>query len=198
MVRRKEEAVFFTIEGFGAAAMMLLTVILVLGATTVYTSGDSHLYDMRYTQAGNDIMRVMDTPKNLTGSLQPGQSDLETMIGATNAAGFNNTFMNYLNNPKVIVTATTFGQNALQMRVNVSYGYNGAFQWDYYRLYNTSYATVLAGQVPDIRMTHWVYLATIPSRSNLQMVPGGSLAYTRMSSTNFPQPVLVEVNLWKA
>ena len=70
------EAQLYTMEGIAAGLIMLLTTYLVLGSTVVYTPGDTHITDMQLEQVGSDILRVMDTPLNLTNSLQPGQSSL--------------------------------------------------------------------------------------------------------------------------
>ena len=66
-----EGAQLYTMEGIAAGLIMLLTTYLVLGSTSVYTPGDTHITDMQLEQVGSDILRVMDTPRELTGSLQP-------------------------------------------------------------------------------------------------------------------------------
>jgi len=52
----------YTIEGVAAGLIMLLTAFLVVGATTVYTPGDTHINDMQMEQFGNDLLLTMDTP----------------------------------------------------------------------------------------------------------------------------------------
>ncbi len=56
----------FTIEGVAASMIMLFTTYLVLGATTVYTPGDSHISDMQLEQIGSDALNMMNTPSNCT------------------------------------------------------------------------------------------------------------------------------------
>ena len=59
----------YTIEGIAAGMIMLFTTYLVLGATTVYTPGDSHISDMQLEQTGTDALMMMNTPANgTTGS----------------------------------------------------------------------------------------------------------------------------------
>jgi hypothetical protein len=52
----------YTIEGVAAGLIMLLTAFIVVGATTVYTPGDTHINDMQMEQFGNDLLLAMDTP----------------------------------------------------------------------------------------------------------------------------------------
>ena len=60
----------YTIEGIAAGMIMLFTTYLVLGATSVYTPGDSHISDMQLEQTGTDALRMMNTPVNGTTESQ--------------------------------------------------------------------------------------------------------------------------------
>jgi hypothetical protein len=43
---KNEGGQLYTIEGFAAALIMLMTAYLVVNATSVYTAGDTHINDM--------------------------------------------------------------------------------------------------------------------------------------------------------
>ena len=55
-------AQLYTIEGFAAALIMVITAFLVLNATSVYTAGDTHINDMQLEALGTDALKMMDTP----------------------------------------------------------------------------------------------------------------------------------------
>jgi hypothetical protein len=99
----REDAQLYTMEGIAAGLIMLLTTYLVLGSTSVYTPGDTHITDMQLEQVGSDILRVMDTPRILTGSLQANRTDLELLVNTTNSAEFYRSFTNdYLCNSNMV------------------------------------------------------------------------------------------------
>jgi len=54
----------YTIEGFAAALIMIMTAYLVVNATSVYTSGDTHISDMQLEALGSDALTMMATPTN--------------------------------------------------------------------------------------------------------------------------------------
>ena len=54
----------YTIEGFAAALIMLMTAYLVVNATSVYTAGDTHISDMQLEALGSDALTMMGTPTN--------------------------------------------------------------------------------------------------------------------------------------
>jgi hypothetical protein len=51
----------YTIEGFAAALIMILTAYMVVNATSVYTAGDTHISDMQLEALGTDALIAMDT-----------------------------------------------------------------------------------------------------------------------------------------
>ena len=87
-------AQLYTIEGFAAALIMVITAFLVLNATSVYTAGDTHINDMQLEALGTDALKMMDTP---VSSADP--SPLQAIIEETpvNGTKFNTMFMNYTN-----------------------------------------------------------------------------------------------------
>lgn len=84
----------YTIEGVSAGVIMLLTAYIVLGATSIYTPGDTHISDMQLEQLGSDALRMMNTPVNGTIAKSP----LQSMIEADDGAGFKTMFLDYCNN----------------------------------------------------------------------------------------------------
>jgi hypothetical protein len=180
----KEGAQLYTMEGIAAGLIMLLTTYLVLGSTSVYTPGDTHITDMQLEQVGSDILRVMDTPLNLTNSLAPNnRTDLELMVSTTNRAEFNKEFMNrYLCNPNSVAKEISVMCNDIQINASIWYMSNSNSLGSYL-LYNPTSGSY-TGIGPGIRVTHWV----------LSNVTSGRPSDMRTE----PQELLVEVLIWKA
>src|SRR5512139_3253005 len=90
-----DDAQLYTIEGFAAALIIVITAFLVLNATSVYTAGDTHINDMQLEALGTDALKMMDTPAS-SAVPSPLQGIIEsTPIGSLNAT-FNTMFMNYV------------------------------------------------------------------------------------------------------
>jgi hypothetical protein len=179
----KDGAQLYTMEGIAAGLIMLLTTYLVLGSTSVYTPGDTHITDMQLEQVGSDILRVMDTPLNLTGSLQLNRTDLELIVNSTNGNKFYGDFVqNYLCNPNVVAEKILVGCSDLRINASVWY-VNSSGTLGSYLLPNPA-AGPYIGSGPGVRVTHWIH-------TNAK--PGGGPAEMRSE----PQVVLVEVVLWK-
>ena len=178
----KGEAQLYTMEGIAAGLIMLLTTYLVLGSTSVYTPGDTHITDMQLEQVGSDILRVMDTPMSLTGSLQPNRTDLELMVNTTNGTAFGNEFVNtYLCNPEAVAQGIAVGCPYIQ--INTSIWYVGTSNLTEYYFLNGSYL----GIGPGVRVTHWIHTNYRP----------GPPASVPPDMRNEPQEVLVEVLMWR-
>ena len=126
-----EEGRLYTIEGVAAAILILVTVYIVLGTTTIYTPGDSHINDLQLEQVGNDALAMMDTPAQydetalsdptLVGAYKANQSSLENYImnpTPANLTKFNSTLTNFLNatnngpNDRLKYSATVWNPNA--------------------------------------------------------------------------------------
>jgi hypothetical protein len=54
----------YTIEGFAAGLIMVVTAYLVVNATSVYTAGDTHINDMQLEALGSDALKMMDVAPN--------------------------------------------------------------------------------------------------------------------------------------
>lgn len=105
-----DTAQLYTMEGIAAAFVILATVYLVAGTTSIYTPGDSHITDMQLEVLGNDVLLVMDTPVD-----ESSESDLVTYIEDWNTGGFQTRFESLLNDR----TAGT--DDTLQFAASVSY-----------------------------------------------------------------------------
>lgn len=174
----------YTIEGIAAGMIMLFTTYLVLGATTVYTPGDSHISDMQLEQTGTDALMMMNTPVNgTTGSqLQEIVDNLPVVNGAIAAAAnpydlttnpFNTMFPNYVNNK------TGNETDNLHYIASVTY----------YDISNRTTGSLLlaanrnlSGVEHPVRVTEWMIID--------KPVPGDVMLTE-------PRAVLVEVLLWR-
>jgi hypothetical protein len=164
----------YTIEGFAAALIMLFTVWIVVGTTSVYTPGDTHISDMQLEQLGTDVLSMMDTPDNATAS---GKSSMQAFIENKDGNGpalFNNMFLSYCNN------------RTDQSTDNLEYS-----AWIYYRKanetksYEFSNSRLLTRGDHPVRVTHWVQVDNrAPSTMPIDVE-------TRV------QVVLLEVLVWK-
>lgn len=85
----------YTIEGIAASVLIITSVYLMLSATTVFTPGETHIYDMQLEQLGNDVLAVMDTAK--TWSNPYPKSDLEIFIEKNESADFGDSFLSLAN-----------------------------------------------------------------------------------------------------
>lgn len=192
----KEGAQLYTMEGIAAGLIMLLTAYLVLGSTSVYTPGDTHITDMQLEQVGSDILRVMDTPRHLTGSLQPTRSDLELIVNATDANGvlndqglplhFSNFTSDYLCNGNAVAKDINMGCTGYQTNAFIWYQGNSLGS---YLLYSPSSSLLsLSRSEPGVRVTHWIHTGG---------PPGNTPNAENKSMSPEPQELLLEVVLWK-
>lgn len=165
-----DSAQLYTMEGIAAALIILVTAYLVVGTTSVYTPGDSHITDMQLEVLGNDVLTVMDTP--VSGSVT--ESNLTKYIDTWNYTGFNTEFGSLLN------TKTT-GTDSLQFSANVSYRVG-----DDIKTASFTQTQEMIGYEQAVRVTR---LVTISGK------PSGSPSDFR----NVPQQVvMVEVLIWRS
>ena len=87
----------YTIEGFAAGLIMIMTAYLVVNATSVYTAGDTHINDMQLEALGSDALRMMGTPVNVSMN-SVDTSPLRTIIENNDAGTFRTMFLNLTNN----------------------------------------------------------------------------------------------------
>jgi len=144
-----DDGQLYTIEGFAAGMIMLFTAYLVLGATSVYTPGDTHISDMQLEQLGTDALRMMNTPVNSTTD-SPLQNITETSVNnpADAKKTFNMTFLNYVNN-KTGSETDNLHYSAIVSYRNIT---DGNTTWSYPLASNRN----LTGGEHPVRVTEWV------------------------------------------
>jgi hypothetical protein len=178
----------YTIEGFAAALIMLITAYLVLNATSVYTAGDTHISDMQLEATGSDALTMMGTNASLH-TMSPLESTLEYVIVHPNSgpnATFRTMFLSLINNRSgVSMDATAYNMsNSTMDYIQFTANYTC---WDMTtNTTNTnnpiSYSRNLTGGEHTVRATKWVIVN--------QDVCGNVNA-------NKPRAVLVEVLMWR-
>ena len=192
----RDGAQLYTMEGIAAGLIMLLTAYLVLGSTSVYTPGDTHITDMQLEQVGSDILKVMDTPMNLTPSLQSNRTDLELIVNRTSNASFYQEFTSgYLcrtTPPMPVAKEISIECSDIQVNASVWYVGQSGSLGNY--LLPSAVTGPYLGIGPGVRVTHWVHT---------DWRPGGTPLMTQQTANwndmrKEPQEVLVEVLLWKA
>lgn len=92
----KDAGQLYTIEGIAASVLILTSAYLMLSATTVFTPGETHIYDMQLEQLGNDVLAVMDTAETWLSDPYP-KSELEIYVENGDETGFGERFL-YLAN----------------------------------------------------------------------------------------------------
>jgi len=161
----------YTIEGFAAALIMIITAYLVVNATSIYTAGDTHISDMQLEALGTDALMAMGTNES-----QLSMSPLRTIIEGTPVGNNNATFganFSYLINNR-----GNSDPDHIQYIANYSYrniadnSVNSAF---------INASRNLSGGEHAVRATKWVVV-------NKQL-PGDSVVQNRT--------VLVEVLMWR-
>ena len=170
-----DRAQLYTIEGFAAALIMIITTFLVLNATSVYTAGDTHITDMQLEALGTDALKMMDTPVS-SAVPSPLQGIIESTPAGSLNSSFKTMFMNYTNVSSagpihdIQFTAEYTCRNISSNNVTS---------------YPLSYSRNLTGGEHTVRATKWVLL----NKNNFcgigAVVPPPSRA------------VLVEVLLWR-
>jgi hypothetical protein len=176
----------YTIEGFAAAILMIVTAWIVLGTTSVYTPGDTHISDMQLEQLGTDVLLVMDTPAvtSMQGShIQLVKSPLQTFIENKDGNGpvlFNNMFLAYCNNK------TDGSTDNIQYMAWV-YNRHDADNETYSYVFNSSRQLTQGDHA--VRVTRWVLVDNSDLLNPAQ--PPSNVLDPRV------QEVLVEVLLWK-
>jgi hypothetical protein len=181
----RDEAQMYTIEGFAAVLIMLVTAYLILGTSQVYTPADSHITEMQLEQLGNDALVMMDTPAN-GSSMSPLQEMLQEMIAANAKPAFGTMFLSYLNQN----TGATHQINDLHYNATVYYRYVVGGR-DMLGSYNFGDSSTLNPNVNGdllpgdtaVKVSKWVRID--------QRISGV------LQSRNAEQLVLMEVLIWR-
>ena len=166
------EGQFYTMEGIAAAILMVITAYLVLGATSVYTPGDTHIIDMQLEQLGNDALKIMDTKNNMSVEAK---SDLERYIYENNSTGFSSAFNNLIN-------PNAEDSNPIQFRADVYYINNTGY------VNSTRFAEStqkFSGNENAVISSRWAFIEKSSTSLNTDY------------NTGRTQTVLIEVMLWR-
>jgi hypothetical protein len=170
----------YTIEGFAAGLIMIVTAYLVVNATSVYTAGDTHISDMQLEVLGSDALRMMGTPVNTSMNFND-TSPLRTILETNDADTFRTMFLNLTNNrtglPPDYINRTSSTMDYIQFNASVTCQDN-----DVTKTIPVSYSRNMTGGEHAVRATKWVMV-------NNKTVCG--------SSANRDRAVLVEVLLWR-
>ena len=170
---RDDGGQLYTIEGFAAGLIMVITAYLVVNATSVYTAGDTHINDMQLEALGSDALTIMGTPMNLT-EVNNGDSTLRTIL---QSGDMQNTFRT-----KFLGLVNTTGAGLKQdIQFNATYSCRknvaGTDSIEYHTI--SSSRNLMGGEHP-VRATKWVIVNT-----------------EVCGSVTVPRAVLVEVLLWR-
>ena len=163
----------YTIEGVAAGLIMLLTAFIVVGTTSVYTPGDTHIIDMQLEQMGSDALHMMNTPNTSAASAE---SALQSMIINNEKDRFRETFLSFCN--------TTAGGTTdnLQFSADIYYrDLDPMPEGSVYRVHFTESRNLTGGE-HAVRVTEWVN------------INGGGVPPPQ---DNRVQAVLVEVLVWR-
>jgi len=178
----------YTIEGFAAGLIMLMTAYLVVNATSVYTAGDTHISDMQLEALGSDALTMMGTNVSLL-TTSPLESTLEYVIDNPSSvpnATFKAVFLNLTNHR----TGKPIDYNKIDstmdyIHFNASYTCRDLTN-NNITSYPISYSRNLTGGEHTVRATKWV------------IVNKGSVTAPFCGSTTKQyRAVLVEVLLWR-
>ncbi|HPD75766.1 MAG TPA: hypothetical protein P5217_04480 [Methanoregulaceae archaeon] len=188
----------YTIEGIAAALIMIVTVWIVLGTTTMYTPGDTHISDMQLEQLGTDVLAMMDTP-NSTLENRNNTSNLQQMI-KNNYSAFSNPPGDYRKGPELFNTMFLSYANSMTNGRADHIQYSATV---YYRNATTPTGSYEFSKTHDIspgdhavRVTRWVLIDnTITGPTDYPSVipaPANNNILDRRW-----QEVLVEVLIWR-
>ena len=172
---KNSDGQLYTIEGFAAALIMVITAYLVMNATSVYTAGDTHISDMQLEALGTDALNVMDTNESLQ-STSPLTDIIDTTPVGTDNATFGAIFRNLINN------RTALGPDHIHYTANYSYR-DTTPPGDTVNSVFLNASRNLSGGEHAVRVTKWVVV-------NKQL-PGDSVVPAQNRA------VLVEVLMWR-
>jgi hypothetical protein len=170
----------YTIEGFAAGLIMLMTAYLVVNATSVYTAGDTHISDMQLEALGSDALRMMGTPMN-TSMNSIDTSPLRTIIETDDSNTFKTTFLNMTNNRTGIPMDYSKADSTMDyIQFNASYTCRNKTNNNITETIPFSDSRNMTGGEHTVRATKWVIV-----KKNI------------CGTTNVDRAVLVEVLLWR-
>jgi hypothetical protein len=178
---KNSDGQLYTIEGFAAALIMILTAYLVVNATSVYTAGDTHISDMQLETLGSDALTMMATPSNTTTYLS-NTSPLRTIIensGSVPDTTFRSMFLNLTNGGINSVDLNKVDSTMDYIQFSANYTCRDRTTNDIIS-YPLSYSRNLTGGEHTVKVTKFVIVNKPLCGTN-----------------NVDRAVLVEVLLWR-
>jgi hypothetical protein len=163
----------FTIEGVAAGLIMLLTAYIIVGTTSLYTPGDTHISDMQLEQTGRDALHMMNIPNN---SATSGESTLQRIIKNNDSTQFGQTFLWFCNNRT--------GGISDNFQFSADYYYRNNLTNAIKQVHMTESRKPTGGEHP-MRVTEWV---------QVDNSAGGSMPAAVEKRV---QVILVEVLVWR-
>jgi len=174
----------YTIEGFAAALIMIMTAYLVVNATSVYTAGDTHISDMQLEALGSDALTMMGTPTDTTMYLS-NTSPLKEIIITGDGEKFKTMFLNLTNNRFGAIDDNKVNSTMDYIQFNASYTCriqdNNLSINNTIKRFELSNSRNLSGGEHTVKSTKWV----IVNKPNF------------CGTNNVDRVVLVEVLLWR-
>jgi len=165
----------YTIEGVAAGLIMLMTAFIVVGTTSVYTPGDTHITDMQLEQMGSDALHMMNTPNSSAASAE---SALQSMIKNNDKDRFRETFLSFCN--------TTAGGTTDNLQYSTDVYYRDTLT-NSVNNYHFAESRNLTGGEHAVRVTEWVQVDN-------SILAGGNMP---AEVDKRVQAVLVEVLVWR-
>ncbi len=132
----------YTIEGFAAALILLLTAYIVVNSTSVYTAGDTHISDMQLEVVGDDALKMMNTAPNSSVD----KTSLQTIVETGDSAQFLTMFDTIVN------AKTGTSRDRIQFMVNITCERDGVVSS--VPLSQTSH--IFTGGEHAVRVSEWV------------------------------------------
>ena len=173
-----DEGQLYTIEGFAAALIMIITAFLVVNATSIYTAGDTHINDMQLEALGSDALKMMGTPVN--GSENAiSHNTLQAILESGNQN------IIFRDNFLPLVNANGTGPRH-DIQFNASYSCR-IYPGNEIGSFPFSYSRNLTGGEHTVRATKWVIVDATRVQANCGLPP----------NTEPNRAVLVEVLLWR-
>ena len=193
------QAQLYTMEGIAAGVVMILTAYLVLGSTSVYTPGDTHITDMQLEQVGADILKIMDAPTTFNATENPAAiSELEQIVATNDGARFDNVFWRqYLMLENAHIAAQKSKREGSAPFTNATVYYHSSDGT--VKGYQLSTGIVsYSGSEPGVRVTRFVKVPAKNVAGYGGCICGPNCACMPDDVREGPQVMLVEVFLWKA
>ena len=173
---RDDGGQLYTIEGFAAGLIMVITAYLVVNATSVYTAGDTHINDMQLEALGSDALTIMGTPMNIT-EVKNGDSTLRTIL---QSGDMQNTFRTKF--LELVNISRAGSRQDIQFVANYTCRDYNSNNISSLQPLSSSSRNLVGGEHP-VRVTKWVISNKTASICN--------------SPSNKDRAVLVEVLLWR-